>query len=76
MSGPRRRKPLRLMGRLGRMVCYRQRADLAIVVLQWVPIGDARAMPVVGIGATCTDAQMMAFGLVGTLSTSARPGLS
>ena len=71
-----RRRPSRLMGRLGRMRCYRQRADLCVVVLQWVPIGDARALPVVGIGATCTAAQLQAFGLVGVLSTSQRPGLS
>lgn len=74
MSG--RRKPFRLMGRIGRLHCRQQRSDLSIAVLQWAPVGAARALPIVGIGRTCAEAQAYAFGLVGLLSTAPRSGLS
>lgn len=69
-------KEWRLLGLIGRMICRKQRADLAVAVLRWVPAGSTREVPIVGVGRTTTEAQTAAFCMARQLSLMPRPGLS
>lgn len=68
--------PYRFKGLIAEMTCHPQRADLSVAALPWLPTRKWRSMTILGIAATCAEAQALAWAMLGMIVSFRPQGLN